>query len=453
MRIVLNAVSPNERMLDRLQTFTPLRRCDTDATLVAPSESTDTEEQLSFTGNNMGIPQQLFLQFFAGLLNEMAAESGASVALKSPNEVSDLVAFGGTPQFRQVSPSSSEAPTSRHSHCEACNEKSGQPSSPMPNPVETASSLSPFPAISYEPRDSCSTELSKVRTSRSTSGSSQATTLFQKESRELPRVEDGSCNNQITRPSDSQRLPKTKSHQDLEDGKKLLQAVQNNNIQLFDHILESHSSLEEKDSKAMTPLLLSASLGRAEMLEKLLAQGADKTATDNTKMTALHLASQKKATGPIIALLLRYNDQCVKAGHDNIVDVDAKDKCGRTALHYCSREDMQKEAKMLLARTTDIDVQDNGGYSPAYFAIKQHNYFILKDLLDREARIDFVSPELEKETSHEIRKLLESSKAPPGNLARSRTSEPTVSRHSSVSDLPERKSSRFSSIRRSSTRT
>lgn len=68
--------------------------------------------------------------------------------------------------------------------------------------------------------------------------------------------------------------------------------------------LYDESLIDAADNKGMTPLLLAASLGHAEVCEFLIRRGADLTATDESRRSALHHAAIKNLdtiVNPLIA--------------------------------------------------------------------------------------------------------------------------------------------------------
>ena len=183
-------------------------------------------------------------------------------------------------------------------------------------------------------------------------------------------------------------------------------------------------------------MLLAAHLDKADVVKKLLAdydnaknEGRARSSGDN----ATNVASSASSTSPT-------NDkhkEDTKSTNDREIDLNATDKHGRTALHYCAEFDMWDEAKFLLESGVDVNARDNGDYPPAYFAAKNRKYYATKLLLEKGATTDFTLPTL---TSFEIVKLLE--KTPNSGLCR-----PGSSRRRSVS-IPRRYQGSFSIPRR-----
>lgn len=78
----------------------------------------------------------------------------------------------------------------------------------------------------------------------------------------------------------------------------------------------------------MTPPMLAAGSNHADIVEVLLAAGADIRAVDGNGRNALHHAAIGGAADALRVLL----------EHENCPDVNAEDGYGNTALHYATGE-------------------------------------------------------------------------------------------------------------------
>lgn len=193
-------------------------------------------------------------------------------------------------------------------------------------------------------------------------------------------------------------------------------------------VLGSETSPREQDGKEGNPLLLAASLGKIDMVKKLLAEYA---AVESRACSNHH--PQRQGSIDTTA-----SSQTQTDDHGTI-DLNASDKFGRTALHYCAEFDMCAEAEFFLDHEVDINAKDVGGLPPAYYAVKNRKYDATTLLLKRGATTDFRRP---TSRSDEIEKLL---RGPSDYKRPTPISTSTTVRHcSSASTLPRKK--RFFSL-------
>ncbi|KAL9612225.1 MAG: hypothetical protein Q9167_003174 [Letrouitia subvulpina] len=191
-----------------------------------------------------------------------------------------------------------------------------------------------------------------------------------------------------------------KDNESVIKGMQLLQAIKNGDVYTFESLLfQSDTGLKEQDLKGRTPLLLAASLGRGDMVKKLLAEYAD--AMSSERETDDH----------------------------RMIDLNAADKLGRTALHYIAEFEMYNEAEILLGHDVNVNARDNGGSPPVYYAIKNRKYYATKLLLARTTGFQLPPTPI----SSEIKKLLKESSS---NRRLKSMFNPGAPRHNSICALP-----------------
>ena len=124
-------------------------------------------------------------------------------------------------------------------------------------------------------------------------------------------------------------------------------AIQQGRTETAD-LLRKHGGMTVEELRAgMTPLHAAARKGLKEVVELLIANGADVNAKDVLGQTPLHFADTKE-----IAELL------VAAG----ADVSAKeDTRGRTPLHHAATKEV---AELLIAAGADVNAKANNGKTP-----------------------------------------------------------------------------------------
>jgi len=130
--------------------------------------------------------------------------------------------------------------------------------------------------------------------------------------------------------------------------------------------------------QGFTSLHVAAQNNYKNIVELLLANGADVNVKTGKGVTALHFSAQAGYVN-ITQLLL---------ATDNI-DVDAKDNQGRTALHYSVRGRHEEITQLLLdADSIDVDAKDDKGRTALHVAVYKNHIGIVKLLIDHGADVN-----------------------------------------------------------------
>jgi len=96
-----------------------------------------------------------------------------------------------------------------------------------------------------------------------------------------------------------------------------------------------------------------------EIVEALLAKGADPNAKDNAGLTPFHYAASATHLRPVC--IQEFVEALLNAG----ANIHAKDNDGRTPLHYANRPEI---VHTLVAKGADVHAKDNHGQTPLDFA-------------------------------------------------------------------------------------
>ena len=198
-------------------------------------------------------------------------------------------------------------------------------------------------------------------------------------------------------------------HVDKGKGAELLQIIRRGTGDAFETLLKSNASLEEKDQKGKTPLILAASLDKVEFIEKLLKYGADVQAVDKNRATALHNAIESSSWSAMSLLLNSKDYKPVASVEGDLKSIINKpDKNGRTPLHCCTyaacaEDDMERVARELITCGANVDAKDKADLPPVYYAIKNRRDSAVQLFLEVGAGLEFVRPE----TSPAIAMLLD----------------------------------------------
>jgi ankyrin repeat protein len=125
-------------------------------------------------------------------------------------------------------------------------------------------------------------------------------------------------------------------------------------------------SAASRNKLGETPLHWAALEGHNDLVELLLAHGADVNAKDNGNYTALHEAALA-GHNDLVELLLAHG-----------ADVNTKDKDGFTALHDAAWHGYKDVVELLLAHGADVNAKDNNGYTALSSAV----YKCYKDVVE-----------------------------------------------------------------------
>ena len=170
----------------------------------------------------------------------------------------------------------------------------------------------------------------------------------------------------------------------MSDGmSELHHAARDGNIAWARLMLEHGGDLKARDSLGRNPLDVAVARAEPEVVEFLLAQGADVNAADRRGETALHRlrtwsanAEEKAARQKIFAALL-------KAG----ADPNAMDGGGRTPLHAAAELDNVVVVRLLLQHGAQVNARDVRGETAVHVAIGRFQDAAAKLLIESGADI------------------------------------------------------------------
>jgi ankyrin repeat protein len=142
-------------------------------------------------------------------------------------------------------------------------------------------------------------------------------------------------------------------------------------------LLKDHPELvENKDSLGQTPLIVAVNHNKPEIMELLLANGADVNARDAKGHTPL-----------ILAMWVYNHDKMVRLLLAKGADVNLEDRWKMTALAYAVQEARIADAKILIANDANINVVS--GSSPLFFAVFGMHREMVELLLENGADVNY----------------------------------------------------------------
>lgn len=137
---------------------------------------------------------------------------------------------------------------------------------------------------------------------------------------------------------------------------------------VVDALVKSGASVDARNKRDETPLMLAAKEGRLDACSALIDAGADARALNIRQEAALHLVAKQgrfndraewECSGEIAALLLAHG-----------ADIDAKDHLGQTALHLAASANNVRCAEILLGAGASFEQVDKRGYTASDLAVK-----------------------------------------------------------------------------------
>ncbi|KAL6719778.1 hypothetical protein ACLMJK_001699 [Lecanora helva] len=432
----------NEQDESSINGLNILRRQDSNITLVNPAGALDGDAMTNIEGEDSNASYAFAQKLFNEVINQMVSSKGS---------ISSLGQFQGV---------SGPATSTRNTVSEPRGALNLKFSTPQYMPSEYVDTQVKKPSFERRRRSDTSSPLSQTFTRRSDASSDNTSfngspqTSIKRSISELPGLSNSAerrSSECVVSDDEESLLPcldeELLSRTDKVKGKELLEAIKINSKEI-PALLDSNASLEEKDDRGRTPLLLAASLGQDEIMKRLITHGANVHAVDNDQATALHIAAKKLGTREsyrsVMSLLLKSRTashvKTVNSG--TAININSFDKSGRTPLHYCTisrcaEDDMEEVAKDFITQKADINAKDKNKRPPIYYAVDSRRYSVVKLLLERGAVLDFERPG----TSPEIGRLLDTHRT---EKIQSQSSGSPKARNGSVKGQKERRGSKFS---------
>ena len=384
--------------------FGHLERRDSDVTLVNPPGDTDREIAASNEGENSNALHALAQEYLKRILYQMAPAKGSISLPASESQNSwglGIRVEGTSPELDSYLHPTFSIPQYVRPKFAGAKRRMSSPDKNRRN--DTSSLLS---RSVTQPSDAFSDPL-HTSMKRSTSEQSRSSTLATTFSSEYAVFSDGG--ESVARDETSLGPLDEESHcrTNRKRGFELLEAIEHDSAEIFKSLLRSDATLEERNVRGKTPLILAASLGRSEMVEQLLRLGANVQAVDKNRATALHVAVANpvnRSFRSIISLLLRFR----KAGPRTFFDINSFDDAERTPLCHCvfsccADESMMEVAKELIECGADVDAKDKAETPPICYAIENRRPLVVELLLEEGADLEFERPA----TTSRIGKLLD----------------------------------------------
>ena len=148
-------------------------------------------------------------------------------------------------------------------------------------------------------------------------------------------------------------------------------------LEMIDALLAAGANVEAKDQRGRTPLMSAIQSRNPEVVRVLIAKGADVNARDNAEGTALFRASGPFGNAAMVDALLA-------AG----ADVNLTDRSGMTPLIWAARFGDGSRATLLIEAGADVNARDAAGLTPLDYARKRSDTRSAELVMILESRAD-----------------------------------------------------------------
>ncbi|CAB0029428.1 unnamed protein product, partial [Trichogramma brassicae] len=127
----------------------------------------------------------------------------------------------------------------------------------------------------------------------------------------------------------------------------------------FDTEVNQLVEVDARDKLGQTPLQVAVSRGHKNLARLLLTKGADPNIADDYGLTPWHSICSGEVDDDLVELFI--NGEIKQA-----MQLDARDKSGRSPLHYALLDNNKKAVEWLLRRGVDLNLADSRGLTPLH---------------------------------------------------------------------------------------
>jgi len=157
-------------------------------------------------------------------------------------------------------------------------------------------------------------------------------------------------------------------------GEEIHNAAKQGNLAKVKSILAERPKLvNTQDKRSYTPLHIAAYLGHKDIVEILIANGADVRLEDKDGRCPLHCA------------VCHDHKQVAEVLITDKADVNAKDKNSRTALHFAASGGKHEIVELLITKGAEVNVKNKAGQTPLHFAVYNGHVEVVKVLVGKGA--------------------------------------------------------------------
>lgn len=151
-----------------------------------------------------------------------------------------------------------------------------------------------------------------------------------------------------------------------------VQALKSDNtLAEIDKLIKNGADVNAKNDTDITPLMLAAAfVQNPDVIKILIKAGADVNAKDNNGLT------------PLMRAVKEENLDALKILIEAKANVNAKDNEGFTPLLWATRKNTKTDViKLLIKSGADVNAKNNEGYTPLQWAVVERKSDVFKDIL------------------------------------------------------------------------
>ncbi|HET9843116.1 MAG TPA: ankyrin repeat domain-containing protein [Gammaproteobacteria bacterium] len=177
-------------------------------------------------------------------------------------------------------------------------------------------------------------------------------------------------------------------------------AIINKNLKIAGYLIEANAEVDAENHQGRTSLHFASHDNYVEGINLLLKNKADLLVKDDKGFIPLHYAQFCNHTNAIdmlmqaakqafhMAVYLRQMTKAEQLLNSGIIDINALDDKGYTALHVTSICGFSAIAQMLIQKKADVNANDSQSRTPLHAAISSGSHDIVRLLVKHEADIN-----------------------------------------------------------------
>jgi ankyrin repeat protein len=167
-------------------------------------------------------------------------------------------------------------------------------------------------------------------------------------------------------------------------------------------LIAKGADINAKNNDGQTPLHYAVEKGHNDIAELFIADGADINAKNNEGQTLVDIAVNQNRSEVVKLLVAKGANISIHAAArigdlvivENLIqkgtDLNTKDASGRTALHYAVEKGHKDIVELLIANGANVNAKDKNNDTPAHIALGENKISMLTLLIEKGADLDSI---------------------------------------------------------------